>query len=237
MRILQFNSKNEAEAFVANHVYELCLENPKTFLGLATGKTMVGVYEKLLELYKERPFQVDQLLMTMLDEYLGLPEDHQDSFYTYIKNRVLGPLGLKKDQFIFPSTQLGNLNHAINEFEEKVRNRSVDLQLLGIGLNGHVGFNEPGSTKDSVTRIVELTMDTQKANNISVNKAISMGISTILNAKKIILLATGANKARIIKYLVQHDDVSGTPATFLKSHSHFTLVLDKEAASKINLSI
>ena len=118
----------------------------------------------------------------------------------------------------------------------------IDIQLLGIGRNGHVGFNEPGSERFSRTRVVKLTAETIEANrdqfsDIIPSEAISMGIGTILDSKNLLMLATGKTKAEAIKYLLNHHDDSGCPATFLKNHPHFTLVLDPDAASKINLNI
>ncbi len=133
----------------------------------------------------------------------------------------------------------------VQSFKEKLLSEKggVDLQLLGIGRNGHVGFNEPGSLKNSRTRVVKLTEETIAANRdqfvdeMIPSEALSMGIETILEAKSLVMLATGKSKAETIKYLLNHHDDPDCPATYLKSHSHFTLVLDPEAASRINLKI
>jgi glucosamine-6-phosphate deaminase len=129
-------------------------------------------------------------------------------------------------------------------YEHSIREAGgVDLQLLGIGQNGHVGFNEPGSEKSSRTRVVLLTEETREANRHDFageripTEALSMGISTILAAKSLLMLATGKSKADAIKYLLNHHDDPSCPATYLKEHPQFTLVLDPEAAGKINLKI
>lgn len=171
---------------------------------------------------------------------MGLPDGHVSSFKHYIKTHVLKPLGLKESQFAFPPAHIEN---GPAHYENLIRESGgVDLQLLGIGRNGHVGFNEPGSEKESRTRIVKLTEETIEANkdeftDIIPHEALSMGIGTILDSKNLVMLATGKSKADAIKYLLNHHDDEKCPATFLKSHPHFTLVLDPEAASKINLNI
>jgi glucosamine-6-phosphate deaminase len=177
----------------------------------------------------------------MLDEYLGLPDAHPSSFKHYIRTHVIKPMGLHEEQIAFPPVQAPE---AGPHYEQSLKESGgVDLQLLGIGINGHVGFNEPGSEKNSRTRKVKLTKETIEANSeqfvdgsIPVD-ALSMGIGTILEAKSLVMLATGKSKADAIKYLLNHHDDSGCPATFLKDHPHFTLVLDPDAASKINLKI
>ena len=238
MRIIQCESKEMAIRTVAGMVIEKIESHPDAVIGLATGKTMEPVYA---EIVKEVTSQnLEKCFFFMLDEYMGLPDGHVSSFKHYIKTHVLKPLGLKESQFAFPPAHIEN---GPDHYENLIRESGgVDLQLLGIGRNGHVGFNEPGSEKESRTRIVKLTEETIEANkdeftDIIPHEALSMGIGTILDSKNLVMLATGKSKADAIKYLLNHHDDEKCPATFLKSHPHFTLVLDPEAASKINLNI
>lgn len=232
MKIIHTKSQLEAEKVVAEILLDQALNKPSCLIGLATGKTMVGVYKALVELSNESQYK--ELHFTMLDEYLGLSPQDKMSFRSYIEDLVMRPLHLSPEQFIFPPL----IESAIQDFEKRLMDLGgVDLQLLGIGQNGHIGFNEPGSEKNSRTRVVNLTSETMKINKVSVNQAVSMGIGTIYEAKKIVMLATGSSKAEIIRYLVNHEDQKNTPATFLKSHPHFLLVLDPAAAAKINLNI
>jgi glucosamine-6-phosphate deaminase len=240
VRIIQAPSTNEAIQTVATLILEKAISHPRSVLGLATGRTMIPVYahlEKLQKIY-ENPFR--ECFFFMLDEYLGLPEDHPSSFKSYIKDHFVKPLGLKESQFAFPPANLsGGDEHYENLIKES---GGVDLQLLGLGLNGHVGFNEPGSLKSSRTRIIPLTEETLKANRDQFTDkipthALSMGIGTILGSKELLMLVTGKAKSDVVKYILNHHDDPNCPATYLKSHPHFTLVLDPEAASKINLNI
>ncbi len=241
MRIIQCQSKEEAIKYVSTLVIEKIESKPNAVIGLATGRTMIPVYADMKILLEKSHYSFKKCFFFMLDEYMGLPENHPSSFKDYIRTHVIKPLGLLESQFAFPPVH----SEGPELHYEQVLKESggVDLQLLGIGGNGHVGFNEPGSLKNSRTRIVRLTPETLKANadqfvdNQIPTEALSMGIGTIYESKSLVMLATGKSKADAIKYLMNHHDDPSCPATFLKDHPHFTLVLDPEAASKINLNI
>lgn len=238
MRIIQCDSKEEAVSTVASMLLEKIESKPNSVIGLATGRTMEPVYAQLV---KSGPDKFKKTFFFMLDEYVGLPLNHPSSFKHYIKSHLINPLGLLESQFSFPPA---HLSEGASHYETSIKESGgIDFQLLGIGKNGHIGFNEPGSEKNSRTRIVKLTNETIEANrdqfvdkNIPTD-ALSMGIGTILEGKSLVLLATGKSKADAIKYLMNHHDDPSCPVTFLKNHPHFTLVLDPEAASKINLNI
>jgi glucosamine-6-phosphate deaminase len=241
MRIIQCNSKQEAIETVASMVVEKIESHPTAVIGLATGRTMEPVYASMAKLTKKSAGKFHKCFFFMLDEYLGLPDGHPSSFKHYIRTHVLKPMGLHEDQVAFPPV---HAKDAGSHYEQSlIESGGVDLQLLGIGTNGHVGFNEPGSAKNSRTRSVKLTQETIAANKDQFidgkipNEALSMGIGTILDAKNLVMLATGKSKADTIKYLLRNHDDTSCPATFLKDHPHFTLVLDPDAASKINLNI
>ena len=240
MRIIQCRSTSEAVETVSSILIEKIENLPRAVIGLATGKTMEPLYAKLSKLSRQSATSLEKCFFFMLDEYLGLPDNHPTSFKSYIENHLLHPLGLKESQFAFPPV---GSSHGPSQYEDMLKKSGgIDIQLLGIGRNGHVGFNEPGSERFSRTRIVKLTAETIEANrdqfsDIIPSEAISMGIGTILESKNLLMLATGKSKADAIKYLLNHHDDPGCPATFLKNHPHFTLVLDPDAASKINLKI
>ena len=238
------DSTQEAVNTVATMVLERIGSHPSSVIGLATGRTMEPVYEKWAANALASGIDHSKCFFFMLDEYLGLREGHPSSFRSYIEKRVLGPLKLRSDQFAFHPVHSVPAHEAALHYEKSMKEAGgVDLQLLGIGGNGHVGFNEPGSQKNSRTRLVELTPETINANRGDFpngdmpSKALSMGIETILDAKALVMLATGKSKADAIKYLLNHHDDPSCPATYLKSHPNFTIVLDPEAASKINLKI
>lgn len=241
MRIIQCDSTQEAVTTVASMVLEKIQSHPASVIGLATGRTMEPVYASLVEQAKESGLNLEKSFFFMLDEYVGLPDNHPSSFKYYVKKHVMSPLNLVETQIAFPPA---NQEDGPAHYEALIKeSNGVDLQLLGIGQNGHIGFNEPGSQKNSRTRVVTLTPETIEANKDQFvdskipTEALSMGIGTILESKSLVMLATGKSKAEVVKYLLNHHDEKNCPATFLKSHPHFTLVLDPDAASKINLKI
>ncbi len=244
MRVVLSSSTAEAVSTVVTMIVDKIESHPASVIGLATGKTMEAVYAEWVRVAQDRSLKLDQSFYFMLDEYVGLPDQHPESFRVYIQRRLLNPLELKKSQISFPPAFGSNLEKDASDYERLLKESGgIDLQLLGVGTNGHIGFNEPGSEKTSRTRRVKLTTETREANKVHFPEgnmpaeALSMGIGTILEAKSLVLLATGKSKADVIKYLMNHHDDSKCPITYLKSHADFTLVLDPDAASKINLKI
>ena len=242
MRIILAKSTQEAVDVVSSMVLEKLTSHPTSVIGLATGRTMEPVYAQLSAEALKAGAKLDRAFFFMLDEYLGINENHPSSFKSYIKTRLIEPLALHESQFAFPPVHLKA--EAGQHYETLIKEAGgIDLQLLGIGVNGHIGFNEPGSAVDSRTRMVELTEETKNSNKSHFGEgqmpthALSMGIGSIMDGKELVLLATGKSKADAIKYVLNHHDDVNCPATFLKSHPRFTLVLDPDAASKISLKI
>lgn len=244
MRIILSKSTAEAVQTVAQMICEKIESRPASVIGLATGRTMEPVYAEMVKLKQQRSFYTEKCFFFMLDEYFGLPENHPSSFKHYIEKHFLNPLHISSSQISVPPVHVKDPEKGAFQYEQHLKESGgVDLQLLGIGRNGHIGFNEPGSEKNSRTRLVHLTEETIAANKeqfvdeIIPTDAMSMGIGTIMDSKSLVMLATGKSKANTIKYLLNHHDDPSCPATFLKHHPHFTLVLDPDAASNINLNI
>ena len=242
MRILLANSTNEAISTVTTILMDRITAHPKSVIGLATGKTMEPVYAGWIEELKKTSTKLDKCFFFMLDEYLNIPDNHPSSFKRYIHDRLITPMDLKDSQIAYPPIHLGEAGGA--HYEQLIKEAGgIDLQLLGIGTNGHIGFNEPGSYGSTRTRIVNLTEETREANKSSFvggdvpAQALSMGVASIMESKEIVLLATGKSKASAIKYLLNHHDDNTCPVTYLKAHPHFVLVLDPDAASNISLKI
>jgi glucosamine-6-phosphate deaminase len=236
MQIMKFSLPQEAVEKTAWIIFEQLKDKPNSVIGLATGRTMEPVYQSLVELIQGSDLDLSHARFFMLDEYYGLPEGHASSFKTYITKHFMTPLNLSPATIFFPPA---NHNAGPDLYEKMIKNNGgIDLQLLGIGQNGHVGFNEPGTLKESRTRIVELSSHTRLANQdqfedrIVPMKALTIGVSTILEAKKLIMLALGESKAAAINTLMSFNDLPDCPATYLKNHSNFLLVLDEKAGFK-----
>lgn len=242
MEIKIFESADQSARYVAGEVASQIISNPKSTLGVATGRTMDAVYHHLANIYKQEKFDCSNAKAFALDEYVGLKVDDENSYRSYLDFHLFSPLGFNKKNTFIPETHSSKLDEAGFEYEKLIKESgSVELQLLGIGLNGHIGLNEPGSALDSRTRLVALSNKTRESNKALFPKgievpltAMTMGIGTILDSKRILLLATGSTKAEIIQKLVNGDVNSKIPASAIKMHPNAELVLDREAASLIS---
>ena len=214
-------------------------EKPGIALGLATGGTPVGMYKELIRMHKEEGLDFSRVRSFNLDEYVGLSGDHPQSYRYFMDDNLFNHINIDKAKTHVPSGIAEDILTSCQKYEEDIKTQGgVDLQLLGIGSNGHIAFNEPGSPSESRTREVGLTEKTIKDNarffeNESEvpQKAVTMGITTILEAKKIVLLATGGNKAEVVAKALKSLATIEVPASFLQNHSNCVFIVDKEAAS------
>lgn len=241
MKIIKFDYANKASDCLAHEIYKEIKSNPSTNLGLATGRTMDAVYHRLVQINKENQIDFSKVNAFALDEYIGLESDDPQSFESYLNFHVYSPLSFNLTKTYVPNVHVENLDESSLQYEKLIKDHGgIDLQILGIGVNGHIGLNEPGSAMDSRTRVMALNWQTIQSNKASFKDkkmpltAITMGIATILEAKRCILLATGGSKAQVIQKLVEDDISSHLPASFLKTHPNFTLIIDDEAAKLIS---
>lgn len=221
----------------ARIVIDLLREKPDAVLGLPTGGTPVGFYDALVEsgvsLARARTFN--------LDEYMGLPRTHPESYYAFMKRMLYDRTDLRPENCHIPDGNAPDPEAECRRYEEAIRAAGgIDILLLGVGHNGHIGFNEPGSPWDGRTRVVELAERTREANarffssiDEVPRRAITMGIGTILEARRILLLASGTGKAPIVKRLVEDEPTPEVPASALHFHPDATVLLDGEAASML----
>lgn len=209
--------------------------NSLKVLGLATGSTP----ESLYKLIRESDLDFSQVISVNLDEYVGLDATHDQSYQYFMKENLFNVKPFKASYL--PNGANLDAEAECTAYEKILSENPIDLQILGIGTNGHIGFNEPGSSFDSVTRKVELTPETIEANSRFFESkddvpthAYSMGIGTILKSKKIILFAYGENKAEAIRRLFEEEVSEDLPASALKSHPDVTVIIDEAAASKLS---
>ena len=232
---------------VAAEVVELIQQRPDSALGLATGSTMVGVYAALRRLLGEGGVPLGAVRTFNLDEYLGLPPKSPASFRAFMEAHLFEPLGLSNDQVSFPASSdaeaSGPSARSARAFEASIEAAGgLDLQLLGLGGNGHIAFNEPGSRPDSRTREVELAPRTRADAAASFGsldavplRAVTMGVGTILEARRIRIVALGEHKAEVVARLVTGAAGSELPASFLAGHLDVQLHVDAAAASRLSV--
>ena len=240
MKFINLGTEKEACHYVANELLKQIITDNKSVLGLATGGTMVGVYEQLVNLIKINKLDLSNITTFNLDEYIGIDSDHPESYYTYMHDILFNHLSSWNEEKIhLPHGSANDLNSEVERYENLIdKEGPMDIQILGIGENGHIGFNEPGTSFDSLTSVVDLTESTIEANRRYFEtkeevpkQAISMGIQSILKAKRIILLAFGPKKAEAIQKLLSGEITTDLPASALYNHPNVEIIVDNSAYS------
>jgi len=214
---------------------------PNLVLGLATGGTPVGCYQELIRMHKEEGLDFSRVITFNLDEYIGLPPTHPQSYRYFMDENLFRHVNIKIENTYVPDGLSADLQRTCKEFEELIKRAGgIDLQLLGIGANGHIAFNESGSSFDSRTMVVNLSERTIKDNarffksiEEVPRQALSMGMETIMEVRKIILLASGVGKAEAVAKSVEGPITTDVPASILQRHPNCIFILDEEAASKL----
>lgn len=242
-----FDSSDRASIIVAHEIAKLIKskqeDNENCVLGLATGSSPIKVYEELVRLHKEEDLSFKNVISFNLDEYYPMGKDNIQSYHYFMHEHLFNHIDIRPENINIPDGTLSTeeLHDYCINYENKIKDLGgLDFQLLGIGRTGHIGFNEPGSHYNSGTRIVTLDFVTRlDASNAFLGienvprKAITMGVGTIIKAKRIVLLAWGINKKEIIKRTIEGEVSSDIPATFLRNHSNTTFVLDQESSSEL----
>ncbi len=242
MKVIVTNDYHEMSKVAAEIVSHVVLDNPNAVLGLATGSSPIGLYNNLIEMYEAGLLSFANVSTVNLDEYVGLNKDHPQSYAYFMRNILFDHIDIDLNNTHIPCGSADNLEQQCRQYNELLASLKQDIQVLGIGSNGHIGFNEPGTPFDSVTHIVQLADSTIKDNSRLFNsidevptKAITMGISNIMNARKIIVIANGTNKADAVYKMVQGEISENCPASVLQKHPDVVLVCDTLAAAKLKM--
>jgi len=243
MKVLIFDSAHSASVTIANRLIETVKSNANPVLGLATGGTVEPVYRKMVSCYAKGEVSFEATRTFNLDEYVGLSVDHPMSYHAYMKVHLFGLTDFSEGNINIPKGDAIDPVSEANLYESKINNQcKIDCQLLGIGENGHVGFNEPTSSLGSVTRIKTLAPETVEANRRYFDRvedvprqAITMGIATIMRSKAIVLLATGTKKAKAVAEMIEGPVSANCPASILQFHPAAEIYLDLAAARELKL--
>lgn len=241
MQVIITKDYEDLSRRAANLIQSQLMWKPDSVLGLATGSTPIGLYKELVQMYNEKKIDFKEVTSFNLDEYLGLEKTNPQSYYQFMRENLFDHVNMRNDHIHIPNGMAENFELECLNYEKSIVNHGgIDLQILGIGHNGHIGFNEPNVEFEAKTHIVSLDEDTIEANKRFFNsidevpkKAISMGIKTIMRSRRIILLATGEGKADIISQLVKDDIKPDLPASVLHLHENVIVLVDEAAASKL----
>lgn len=219
---------------------ETIVSNPKAIIGLATGSTPIGLYQKMIKDHKENGTSYKKVKTTNLDEYAGLDYSSDQSYVYFMRENLFDHIDIDLANTNIENGKAEDRQAECDRYNALLENMQQDIQVLGIGSNGHIAFNEPGTPFSSVTHIVDLTESTIKDNSRlfkSIDEvprqAFTMGLKNIMQAKKIIILANGANKAKAVYGLVKGELTENVPASILQLHPNCILICDEAAASLI----
>lgn len=238
MRIIVAKDYDELSKKAASILAGQILLKSNSVLGLATGSTPIGTYKELVRMYQEGIIDFEEIVTFNLDEYHGLSRTNEQSYYYFMNEHLFRHINIQNQNIHIPNGITEDIEGECERYEEEIKKKGgIDFQLLGIGRNGHIGFNEPDVKFEAVTHLVTLDQDTIDANarffdnsNDVPHKAISMGIKTIMHSKKIILLASGAEKAKTIHAMIRGNITPELPASILQLHADATVILDEAAA-------
>jgi glucosamine-6-phosphate deaminase len=239
MNIRIFQTPREAGIYAAALAEQVILHHEQPVLGLATGSTPIPFYEGLINLHRSG-LDLSHIVTINLDEYIGLASSNKQSYHYYMKSNLLSHVNINLENVHIPNGMADDLQAECTRYDDCISRYPIDLQLLGIGLNGHIGFNEPDDMLLSKTHVVILREETIESNSrFFVDKsevparAISMGIQSILQAKRIVLMAFGKEKADIVYETLMGNIRTDVPASILKLHQDVTVVLDTESAARL----
>ena len=243
MKIIRTKDYEEMSRKAANLISAQILLKPDCVLGLATGSTPIGIYDQLVEWYKKGDLDFSTVKTVNLDEYKGLTRDNEQSYYYFMHHHLFDRVNIDEENTHVPNGKVENGDEECLRYEALIESMGgVDLQLLGLGRNGHIGFNEPSDSFAQVTHCVDLTQSTIDANKRFFaseadvpRQAYTMGIGTILQAKKILLVASGEDKAEAVKNTLFGPITPYVPASILQIHPDVTIVADEAALSLCKL--
>ena len=240
MKTVICKNMETASRLAADLVCDQIEKKPNSVLLLATGSSPLRMYELLAEKVKAGQASLAEVKTFNLDEYFGIDKKNPQSYHSYMWNNFFSKIDIKKENVEIPETNPKDERKFCKEYEKKIKKAGIDLAVLGIGRNGHIAFNEPGTSFESETHAAELTAATAKANSRFFKsekevpkKAITVGLKTIMGAKEIVLLAFGKQKAKAVGDAVEGKVTKEVPASVLQKHKNAIFILDREAASML----
>ncbi|WP_312476255.1 glucosamine-6-phosphate deaminase [Neobacillus sp.] len=243
MKLIEVKDYQEMSKKAAEYIIDKVCHHPTITLGLATGGTPIGTYKILIEDYQKNGTSYQGVTVFNLDEYIGLTGENKNSYRYFMNEQLFNHIDIKKENTNIPRGDATDFQKECNRYEELLTEHGgINLQILGIGNNGHIGFNEPGTSFNSTTNIVNLAPSTIRANARFFNqpeevptKAITMGISTIMKSEEILLLVSGESKKEALSKLFNEEINENFPASVLKKHPCVTIIADKAAIADLKV--
>lgn len=241
MKILVVKNYDEMSKVAAKELAEVISKKPESILGLATGGTPVGMYKDLIDMHRNNSLDFSKVTTVNLDEYVGLSGEHDQSYRYFMDSNLFNHVNIRKEYTYVPNGLAEDMHQECVNYDKRIEELGgIDVQVLGIGSNGHIGFNEPSDTLSLGTHVTDLAESTIEANSRYFaskeevpTKALTMGLGAIMKAKKILLMVSGESKAEIMDKVVNGKITTQVPASFLQMHKDVVLIIDEDAAKKI----
>lgn len=244
MKVIITKDYNEMSEVASKLVLDIVKSNPKCVLGLATGSTPLGLYKLMIEDHIKNNTSYKDVRTVNLDEYYGLDINSDQSYVYFMRENLFKGIEIPLENTNIENGKAIDSTFECERYNKLLESLVPDVQILGIGSNGHIAFNEPGTSFDSITHVVDLKESTIKDNSRlfkSIDdvprKAYTMGLKNIMNSKSIIIMANGTNKAKAIKMAIEDEISIECPASILRKHDNVTFIIDKEAASLLKNTI
>ncbi|ATD53910.1 glucosamine-6-phosphate deaminase [Clostridium chauvoei] len=242
MKLIVTKNYDELSKVAAKEMADIIKNNPKAVLGLATGGSPIGMYKELIRMNKEGQVDFSQITTVNLDEYVGLSGEHNQSYRYFMNENLFNHININKENTFVPNGLAEDIEKECIDYDQKIAELGgTDVQLLGIGNNGHIAFNEPDNFLVAGTHLTGLTQNTIEANARffdSIDEvpktALTMGLGGIMKSRKIIVIASGAGKAEAVKEMLSGKIKTNMPASMLQMHKDVVLIVDEDAASLIN---
>jgi glucosamine-6-phosphate deaminase len=241
MEIIKFDTQQELDAYAAELFINTVKEKPDAVLGLATGSTPIGIYDKIVERFNENKVSFKEATTFNLDEYVGIGPENDQSYAYYMNKHLFSHIDIPAPQTHLPNGMADDLQEETTRYDAMLAAQPVDVQLLGLGHNGHIGFNEPDVNLSGGTHAVKLKEETREANarffssmDEVPNYAITMGVGSILKANTIVLAVRGADKAEIVKEALTGPITTSVPASLLQTHARVIVLLDRDAGRMLD---
>ncbi|KGR87441.1 glucosamine-6-phosphate deaminase [Ureibacillus massiliensis 4400831 = CIP 108448 = CCUG 49529] len=241
MKIIKVKDYQEMSRAACEMILEKVKNIKQPVLGLATGSTPEGLYRCMVQAYKGGKYSFQHVITFNLDEYLNLDQHHPNSYHFYMRKKLFDHVDIPKKNIHIPNGVAEDIVKECRRYDERIKSvGNIDIQVLGLGINGHIGFNEPGTSFTSTTHVVHLDEITRKANSKYFHniqdvpyKAITMGIGNIMESKEILLLVSGKKKALALVKLINGEVCEQFPASILKRHKNVTIIADYDALTEL----
>lgn len=242
MKIIKVKSAEEMGKVALNQILEVIQTKENPVLGLATGSSPVGLYQAMIEDHQKNGTSYANVRTVNLDEYVGIEATHSQSYATFMKEQLFDHIDIDLKNVHIPCGNTENPEEECQKYEQILNENKVDLQILGIGSNGHIAFNEPGTPFNATTHVVTLDEQTRRDNarffahiDEVPKYAVSMGIQSICRANKIVLIAMGKNKAKAVAHMISGSVTTDCPASILQVHPNVIVIADEAALSEVSI--